>query len=232
MVNLNKGDTALIIDTCLAKEVLRNQCAYVLATTNLETDWTMKPIREYGGSKYFHNMYDIEGNRPAKARELGNLNPGDGVKFHGRGYVQITGRNNYIRAKRETGVDVVTNPDDVMKPELAAKILVVGMIEGWFTGRKLGHYITLQKSDFENARRIINGTDRKEKIAAIAREYDQALRAMGYGVDAAPPPDVPKPPPKPVVAPDPETVADPDPAAAPSKWRALISSIIAFLKRS
>jgi len=59
------------------------QLAYVLATPWLETDQTMQPIHEYGNAAYFTRMYDINGARPAKARELGNIYPGDGVKFAG-----------------------------------------------------------------------------------------------------------------------------------------------------
>lgn len=205
MIDMTKGDTALIVDECKKRGVLRNQCAYVLATVALETDRTMKPIREYGKNAYFKKMYDIKGSRPKKARELGNVHPGDGVKFHGRGYVQLTGRTNYKRATDKLGVDFIARPDDVMKPEHAVKILVVGMLEGWFTGKKLSHYITLQKSDFTNARRIINGTDRMHEIAAIAQDYDARLKEEGYGLT------VPKPRPRPEVEVLPSISAPPPP---------------------
>lgn len=59
------------------------------------------------------------------------------------------------------------------------------MIEGWFTGKKLSDYITLQKSDFKGARKIINGTDKDDEIAKIAKQYDDELKALGYGEDKA-----------------------------------------------
>ena len=49
----------------------------------------------------------IYGNRP----ELGNIHPGDGFKFRGRGIVQLTGRSNYQRAGRAIGIDLVSSPD-------------------------------------------------------------------------------------------------------------------------
>jgi hypothetical protein len=58
---------------------------------------------------------------------------------------------------------------------------VVGMKEGWFTDRKLSDYITLYKSDFRNARKIVNGMDKADLIAGYAVEYDKLLRADGYG---------------------------------------------------
>jgi predicted chitinase len=56
-------------------------------------------------------MYDINGRRPAKALKLGNVNPGDGVRFHGRGYVQLTGAD-WVKAR------AIINPGD--KPQLVA----------------------------------------------------------------------------------------------------------------
>lgn len=55
---------------------------------------------------------------------LGNTEQGDGWRFHGRGYVQLTGRDNYERAARETGMDVVNNPDLASNRENAASIAV------------------------------------------------------------------------------------------------------------
>ncbi|UZW63078.1 XVIPCD domain-containing protein [Lysobacter enzymogenes] len=55
---------------------------------------------------------------------LGNTEQGDGWRFHGRGYVQLTGRDNYERVQRETGLDVVGNPDLASNRENAANIAV------------------------------------------------------------------------------------------------------------
>ena len=55
--------------------------------------------------------YDIEGTRPSKARELGNTAPGDGFKYRGRGWIQLTGKANYQAAAGAAGADIVNNPD-------------------------------------------------------------------------------------------------------------------------
>jgi len=159
--------------------------AYALATAYLETAHTMQPIMEYGGKAYFHRMYDIEGSRPAKARELGNTSPGDGCKYCGRGYVQLTGKANYARAGRALGIDLVNNPDLAMQADVAADIMTRGMEEGWFTGKRCSDYLPkvgyAGSGPFKNARRIINGTDRADDVASYALEFQKALGAGQWG---------------------------------------------------
>lgn len=163
-VNLDLGDTRLILAECAAAGLLRNQAAYVCGTSFWETARTMKPVREA--------FWLSEAWRKKNLRYY---------PHYGRGYVQLTWLRNFVFAGEKLGVDLVTDPDVVMQPAIAAKILVRGSLEGWFTGKKLSDYITLAKSDFVGARRIINGTDRAATIAAIARDYDKALTADGYG---------------------------------------------------
>ncbi|HYD45822.1 MAG TPA: glycoside hydrolase family 19 protein [Phenylobacterium sp.] len=155
--------------------------AYMLATAYHETKSTMQPVREAywltqdQADRYFFRMYDPHGARPGVAAELGNTQPGDGVRFCGRGYVQLTGRRNYQRAQNALGVHLVTNPDLAMDRAIAAKIMRRGMVEGWFTGKKLADY--LPRPGFTAARRIINGTDRAGDIAIYARRFQAALLA-------------------------------------------------------
>jgi hypothetical protein len=160
-MDLKTGDTRLIIDACKKHGLLRNQAAYVLATTKHETAGTMKPIREAGGEAYL------------KRKRY--------YPYVGMGYVQLTWDYNYKKASKKLGVDFLNNPKLLLKPEHAAPIIVVGMKEGWFTDRKLSDYITLYKSDFRNARKIVNGMDKADLIAGYAVEYDKLLRADGYG---------------------------------------------------
>ena len=151
----------------------RRKLAYCLATFNWETAHTMRPIDERGGDAYFNKRYNPL-NKVGKM--LGNTNTGDGALYHGRGYVQLTGRNNYARAKKLTGIDLINEPDRAKEPELAYQIAIQGMTDGWFTGRKLANYFVGDTADYFNARKIINGTDQADKIADIARGYSEILR--------------------------------------------------------
>jgi putative chitinase len=165
--DLNLGDSQLILKECKLAGLLRNQAAYVMATAWWETAHTVEPVKE---------AYWVKN---AEAWRKKNLRY---YPWYGRGYVQLTWERNYIFAGKQLGLDLTTNPEAVMKPDVSAKILVTGSLEGWFTGKKLGDYITLQKSDFKGARRIINGTDKAAAIAKVADAYDTALRDSGYGI--------------------------------------------------
>ena len=194
--------------------------AYLLATVLHETDATMQPIFERGRRAYF-DKYEPN---TAIGRDLGNTRPGDGYLFRGRGYVQITGRANYRKASERLGVDLVAFPDEALKPQIAAKILVRGCLEGWFTGQKLADH-----DGYAEMRRVVNGRDKAWLIAGYADAFEKALWRLP-GAVAAPRP--PAPPPAPVAPPRPSVpppdAARPDPVPEPPSggflmrlWRAL-----------
>lgn len=151
--------------------------AYCLGTAFLETAQTMQPIVERGGRGYFFRMYDPGSplpERAALARRTGAL-PGDGEIFYGRGYVQLTWRENYVKASAALGMDLVSNPDEALQPGTAAAIMLLGMDRGMFTGKKLADYFNTTTTDWKNARRIINGLDRADDVASYARNFLSAL---------------------------------------------------------
>ncbi|WP_281859103.1 hypothetical protein [Litoreibacter halocynthiae] len=152
--------------------------AYVLGTAHHEVDRKMQPIKEYGSNSYFFRMYDIEGDRPKVAKRLGNLAKGDGVLFHGRGFVQITGRYNYADWENRLGTDLTSSrakADKVLNLVRATEIIFEGMILGTFTGKKLSDYFLNVRQDWEGARRIVNGTDKKALIASYSKSYYAAI---------------------------------------------------------
>jgi hypothetical protein len=164
--------------------------AYMLATTYHETAATMQPIKEYGDFNYFERMYGPNGKRPDTARKMGNVLPGDGAKYCGRGYVQMTWEVNYKHASDITGVDLVGNPDLALRPDIAAKVMFAGMTDAkiifedfsdtenfTFTGKSLEDYFSDTTDDPIGARRIINGTDH---ASLIADTYEDFLKHLDY----------------------------------------------------
>lgn len=148
--------------------------AYILATVYHETDTTMQPITEYGDRHYF-DKYDTG----KLAERLGNTPEadGDGYLYRGRGYIQLTGRRNYRFAGTKLGIDLINNPDRALDPNIAATIAVRGMVEGWFTGKKLSDYLP---DDYLYARRVVNGMDHASVIRQYARIFERALEAGKY----------------------------------------------------
>jgi hypothetical protein len=154
----------VVLNQCLADGIIdRAQLAYVFATAQHESHWGRFMLELSDGSQY-------EGRA-----DLGNTRPGDGPRFKGRGFVQITGRLNYTKWARKLGIDLVSFPEKAAIPEVAAIIISRGMRDGSFTGLKLSDFIAGSRIDFVNARRIVNGLDRANDIAEIARDYHNVL---------------------------------------------------------
>lgn len=163
--------------------------AYMLGTAYHETAYTMQAITEYGSVRYF-DKYDT-GNLAAR---LGNTpeKDGDGYKYRGRGHVMITGLDNYKKFSKILGIDLVNVPDLALDPVVSASILVIGSLEGTFTTRKLSQYIKygLDIKEFDNARRVINGTDDAREIANHAVKFLQCITIEN--VKSEPTPTEPK----------------------------------------
>jgi putative chitinase len=109
--------------------------------------------------------------------------------YYGRGYIQITWKENYRRLGHRIGLGdkLVTNPDLALEPDIAAHIAVVGMHEGLFTGYKLRDFdLPNNEYDFVNARKIVNGLDRAELIASYGRYYSNVVKrwqsSQKYGI--------------------------------------------------
>jgi predicted chitinase len=91
----------------------RNTVNGILATVYTEVGGKFAPIPEYASGAAYEGRSD-----------LGNTQPGDGVKYKGRGYIQLTGRANYREYGEKLGIPLEQNPELALKPDVAAKILV------------------------------------------------------------------------------------------------------------
>jgi predicted chitinase len=133
---------------------LKTQVAYVLATTQWETAQTFKPVKE----AFWHD-------------ETWRQNNLRYFPYYGRGYVQLTWRNNYATYSDILEQDLVNNPDLALNPAVALFVVVHGFKTGTFTGRKITDFINTAQTDFVGARRCINGTDKANEIAALAQRF-------------------------------------------------------------
>ena len=79
-------------------------------------------LKEFGGSLDFRK-YEMKF-APKKAKQLGNIHPGDGMRYKGRGFIHITGRYNYAKAGEALGLPLEEQPELAEEPKNAAKIAV------------------------------------------------------------------------------------------------------------
>jgi putative chitinase len=139
--------------------------AYMMATVHHETATKFWPIEEYG---------------KGQGHEYGRVDPETSQTYYGRGFVQLTWRENYAKASKILSLyddrDLEWHPYMALDSLIATRVLFRGMAEGWFTGRKLGQYFNDTEDDPLNARQIINGNDDDELIAGYHDEFLDALR--------------------------------------------------------
>lgn len=130
-----------LTQAAVAAGIKGEELAQFLGQTSHESH-NFKTMIEYGDSNYFKKyepkflkdkktkkfILDPKTKKPKnfnpKAITLGNTMPGDGERYKGRGYIQLTGKYNYEKAGKALGLDLVKNPQLVEKPEVAAKVAV------------------------------------------------------------------------------------------------------------
>jgi hypothetical protein len=140
--------------------------AYMLATTYHETARTMWPIEEYG---------------KGQGKSYGKKDPQTGQTYYGRGFVQLTWRENYHNATVELSLtgdrDLEYHAHMALDLTIASQIMFRGMAEGWFTNKKLGQYFDDNTNDPVGARAIINN-DVSKNGKMIAGYHDKFMTAL------------------------------------------------------
>jgi hypothetical protein len=134
-----------LIDQCLAslcKDYGDEIQIAALATIRVECP-PFIPIHEYGTDVLHEKLY---GHR----KDLGDLNDGDGAKYAGRGFIQITGEFNYKHYGDLLGIDLVDNPDEALDPNVSASIFAA-----YFWEKKCGE--AAQAMQWTHVRKLVNG---------------------------------------------------------------------------
>jgi predicted chitinase len=125
---------SLLHRAAVAAGIVGIELAQFMAQTKHES-WNFSRLKEKGiGKGYFAKKYDPK-YAPKTAKILGNKQVGDGEKFHGRGFIQLTGRDNYRMASQALGIDLLNDPYLAERPDVAAKIAV------WYWKTRVKPYI-------------------------------------------------------------------------------------------
>jgi len=132
-----------LVEQALTDLQIRDTAVEVAAIATIGAEsYLFAPEKEPGSEAYFRRMYEFD-------RSLGNVEPGDGVKYCGRGFIPLVGRSEYARFGKLVGVDLVAQPDLALDPSVAARILAYDfMLKGvpkaaaegdWVKVRRLVH---------------------------------------------------------------------------------------------
>ena len=140
-----------MVDASLAD---KSMILMALSTIRAETA-SFRPISEGisrfntapGGPPF--GLYNPPGNI---ANRIGNTQPGDGPKFKGRGFIQLTGRFNYTKFGPVVGADLAANPDLANDPKIAAELLAAFIKDKQQQIRN-----ALANNDLRTARKLVNG---------------------------------------------------------------------------
>lgn len=129
-----------LVRTELENAQLGTFLSQVGAAATIATEvWSFKPILERADGKAYEWRHD-----------LGNTQAGDGPRYKGRGFIQLTGRSNYRDYGQRIGVDLEANPDEALSPVVASKVFAA-----YWAARGIGP--KCQAYDWEAVRRAVNG---------------------------------------------------------------------------
>jgi len=127
-----------------------------------------KHMKEIGGSLDFRK-YDPK-YAPKKAKALGNKQVGDGAKYKGRGYIQLTRRDNYKRAGQALGLPLEQQPELVEKPEIAAKVAV------WYWNSRVASKVDNFKNTADVTKTINPGMKHLDQRKEKQQSFQVAMR--------------------------------------------------------
>jgi predicted chitinase len=143
----------------------RESIVAVLATIGTEVG-SFEPINEFGGAKYFAQHYEGR-------RDLGNTQPGDGVRYHGRGFIQLTGRANYHSYGQKLSVPLEEHPEQALKPDVAARIL-----GRYFKDHEIAD--DARRGDWKSVRHKVNGgLNGWDRFISLVGRLELAIDAKG-----------------------------------------------------
>jgi predicted chitinase len=152
--------------TALVEEGLSDEASTIAALATIATEVPdFAPVNEYGGPAQWRKY--------ESRADLGNTHPGDGVRYHGRGFIQLTGRANYRGYGRKLGVPLEQNPNLALDPAVAARVLAAYMKDHGIAG-------LAARGDWQGVRRAVNGgLNGWDRFSTCVQKLQQAAASAG-----------------------------------------------------
>lgn len=119
---------------------------YEITTLNRAAMWIAQVMHESGQLVYTKEI--ASGSAYEGRKDLGNIHPGDGVRYKGRGLIMVTGRANYEAVSKDFGIDAIAHPELLESPEYAT------MVAGWFWNK---HGLNAYADQPASWKKVING---------------------------------------------------------------------------
>ena len=154
----NNSDAEAALQTAAKAAGLKGvELAQFMAQTRHES-WDFSKMKEVGNKKTFAKY-----EKPKMAKRLGNKVKGDGELFKGRGFIQLTGRDNYTRASQQIFGDdrLVKNPDLASRLDVGAKVAL------WFWKNQVRPNV----SNFNNTTEVVNAINSGEPKEVIKKRH-------------------------------------------------------------
>lgn len=158
------------IRQALVEHGLGDTAATIAAVATIGTEVpAFLPIDEVGGTAYFTRLYEGR-------KDLGNTHPGDGARYHGRGFIQLTGRSNYRAYGEKLGVPLEQQPELALQPDIAARVLA-----SYMSDRRIGALAA--SGEWQAVRRAVNGgLNGWDRFEGLVRRLSAAIASSPAAV--------------------------------------------------
>jgi predicted chitinase len=159
LLSMNSEAEAALQTAAKAAGLKGVELAQFMAQTRHES-WDFSKMKEVGNKQRF-SKYD----QPKLAKQLGNKIKGDGERFKGRGFIQLTGRDNYTRASKQ-----IFGDDRLVKnPELASKLDVGAQIALWFWKNQVRPNV----NNFHNTIEVVKAINAGEPMHVVQQRHNK-----------------------------------------------------------
>jgi predicted chitinase len=152
-----------------------------LTSQNAGAIFLAQVLHESAGLQFFEEI--ASGDAYEGRRDLGNVKPGDGRRYKGRGPIQLTGRTNYRAAGKALGLPLEQHP------EMAAGHKTGWRIAAWYFSQRAGLMAAANRGDITGSTRLINGAAtegapshlaRRRRLLKLVSRYDCQPRPMPW----------------------------------------------------